>query len=236
MPVSRDYLMRRDVRKLLGGLLLAAMAMTAGAAEVEVPVIENAGYTFCVNEAIDALWVGRLPIVFGRTREQLQGDPSLPPYLRGMVADFFADQAAGRAPTHAHFALHRFRDCLGRQQMALDQIPEEQTFACLARMDIPFFYFVLRRSGETREAATVRIQSTLAGWNYPQGLVALLAEPSWNLGSEPELRELQGFLFNSCMLPPAMVSAYYGMTPPAAGSAPAAGAPARATPPGGVRK
>lgn len=203
-----------QVRSLLGGLLLAAAAWAgAASAAVEVPVIENAGYGLCVSEANYAMTLGRMVMVFKRPRAEVEDDPNLPPYLRDMAADFFQDQAAGRAKTYVHFAMRRFQDCLAAQKVRIEA-DSMQTFACLARMDIPYFFFVLQRMGETKEAATARIESSLAAWHYPDGLVGLVAEPAWGLRDEDELKTMQAFLFNSCLLPPEQVSHYYGVTPP----------------------
>lgn len=194
-------------------------------------MLENAGYGYCVNEAIDSLQVGRLHAVFGRDRAQLEADPNLSSYMRGLVGDYFSDKAAGKSPSYAHFALHRFRTCLAGQKVRLDaSYGDDLTFACLTRMDIPYFYLVLKSAGVSREVAIGRVDSSLAGWHYPAGLVALLAEPSWMVGQESELRNLQGFIFNTCMLPPDDVAQHYGGQSPAKGGAGARGKQARKAP------
>lgn len=210
------------------GLLAAAWSAVAPAAEAEVPVIENAGYAFCVGEANDAMTIGRLATVFKRSRAQIDADPVIPPYLRGIAADFFRDQAEGRASSYVHFGLHRFRDCLTVQKVRLD-VDDFRLFACLTRMDIPYFFLVLKRAGEPFATATPKVEGALAGWQYPAGLVAMLAEPAWGLQSDRDTRDMQAFLLSSCLLPPEQVSNYYGIAlpPDEKGGKPAAGAPAR---------
>lgn len=204
------------MRKLLGGLLLAAAAWSSAAAGEELPVIENAGYSFCAGEASDALAVGRLVMVFNRSRADIDGDATMPPYFRGLAADFFQDQAAGRAPTYAHFALHRFRDCLRTQKVPLD-VSDTEAFVCLTRLDIPYFFFVFRRSGESLASATARVKAGLANWHFPEGMVEVTAEAAWGLRDERELRDMQTFLLSSCLLPAEQVSNYYGISPPEGG-------------------
>lgn len=210
------------------GLLAAAWSAVAPAAEVEVPVIENAGYAFCVGEANDAMAVGRMASVFKRSRAQIDADPAISPYQRGIAADFFREEAEGRANTYVHFGLRRFRDCLGVQKVRLE-VDDFTLFACLTRMDIPYFFQVLKRAGEPLATAAPRVEGALEGWHYPDGLVALLAEPAWALQQERDIRDMQAFLFSSCLLPPEQVSSYYGITLPPDGKAgkPSAAAPAK---------
>lgn len=202
------------MRKLLVGLLLAAAWSGVALAGDELPVIEHAGYGFCAGEASDALAVGRLVMVFNRSRADIEGDNSMPPYFRGLAADFFQDQAAGRAPTYAHFALHRFRDCLRVQKVPLE-VGDTEAFVCLTRLDIPYFFFVLKRSGESLASTTARVKAGLANWHFPEGMVEVTAEAAWGLRDERELRDMQTFLLSSCLLPAEQVSHYYGISPPA---------------------
>lgn len=195
------------------GLLAVAWSAVATAAEAEVPVIESAGYAFCVNEANDAMTVGRLATVFRRSRAQIDADPATQPYLRGIAADFFRDQAEGRASSYVHFGLHRFRDCLNVQKVRLE-VNDFKLFACLTRMDIPYFFQVFKRAGEPFATAAPKVEGALAGWQYPAGLVAMLAEPAWELERDRDIRDMQAFLFSSCLLPPEQVSHYYGISPP----------------------
>lgn len=235
------------MRKALQWGLACLAAWGAGAIAapaVEVPVIEHAGYTFCANEANDAMSLGRMVMVFNRSREQVNADPSLPPYVRGMAADLFRGMDAGEFPTYAHFASRRFMACLETQKVPLEAT-ENRAFACVTRVDIPYFFSVLKRAGESREAAIPKLQKALAGWRFPEGLVGVLAEPSWRARNMEEIRNLQLFLMSSCLLPPEEVAHFYG-APPASGNgngagkgaaaggtsagATAAPAPARATP------
>lgn len=217
------------------GVLALACALGAAAEEPALPVIENAGYAYCVNEANDAVAVGRLAMVFKRSQMQVETDPSLPPRVRRLAPDFFRAQAEGRAPSYVHFGLHRFRDCLAEQKVRLE-VDDYRLFACLARMDLPVFFQVFKNAGETLEAATPKVQAALAGWQYPEGFLALLAPSAWALRQEREVRDMQTFLFSSCLLPPGQVNHYYHIVMPpdakaAAGAPPGAGkAPARATP------
>lgn len=217
------------MRKLWWGLLLAAMAGSGAAAEVPVPVIENAGYTFCVNEANDAMTLGRLVMAFGRTRQQIEDDPRMTPFFRGMAADFFRDVEAGKVHNYAQFALHRFQQCLQVQKVDLHE--EDLTvFACLTRMDIPYYYFALKRNGDSQAEAAERMGKALAPWHYPPGLIEALGGPAWSVKNENELKAMQIFLFNACLLPSEEVSHYYGMPPPGAAPAPAPGADAPTAP------
>lgn len=230
---------------ILGAVAVAAPAGKAAAGKapsgagaatapaVEVPVIEHAGYTFCANEANDAMALGRMVMVFNRSRDQVSNDPSLPPYIRGMAADFFRAVDAGEVPTYAHFATTRFLQCLQTQRVPAE-VPEGRAFACLTRVDIPYFYSVLRRGGEPREAAVAKLQQALAGWQYPEGLIQVLAEPSYRALKGDEVRQLQVFLLSSCLLPPEQVAHYYG-APPATEAAPAPATPAPSTAPGAAR-
>lgn len=212
------------MRKVLqwGVACLAACSMGAFAAEpvktpapAAVPVIEHAGYSFCANEANDAMALGRMVMVFKRSREQITADPALPPYVRSMAADLFRDIDEGGLPTYAHFATRRFLGCLESQQVPF-RPDEEQAFACLTRVDIPYFYSLLKQQGQSREAAISKLQQALAGWRYPEALIPLLAEPSWQARDLKEVRGIQLFLMSSCLLPAAEVAAFYGAPLPAA--------------------
>ncbi|MES2919491.1 MAG: hypothetical protein V4729_12850 [Pseudomonadota bacterium] len=212
------------MRKALQWGLACLAAWGAGAIAapaVEVPVIEHAGYTFCANEANDAMSLGRMVMVFNRSREQVNADPSLPPYVRGMAADLFRGMDAGEFPTYAHFASRRFMACLETQKVPLEAT-ENRAFACVTRVDIPYFFSVLKRAGESREAAIPKLQKALAGWRFPEGLVGVLAEPSWRARNMEEIRNLQLFLMSSCLLPPEEVAHFYG-APPASGNGNGAG-------------
>lgn len=212
------------MRKALQWGLACLAAWGAGAIAapaVEVPVIEHAGYTFCANEANDAMSLGRMVMVFNRSREQVSADPSLPPYVRGMAADLFRGMDAGEFPTYAHFASRRFMACLETQKVPLEAT-ENRAFACVTRVDIPYFFSVLKRAGESREAAIPKLQKALAGWRFPEGLVGVLAEPSWRARNMEEIRNLQLFLMSSCLLPPEEVAHFYG-APPASGNGNGAG-------------
>lgn len=206
-----------------------AAAWAGGAsAGVEVPLIENAGYGYCVSEANYAMSLGRMVTVFKRPQAEVEQDPNLPPYMRDLAAEYFQDLASGRAKTYVHFALRRFQECLASQKLKVEA-DDLQTFACLARMDIPYFFFVFQRMGESKANAIARIESSLQAWHYPDGLVAVVADPAWGLQSEDELKAMQAFLFNSCLLPPEQVSHYYGVSPPPGvmpGAPPAGAAPA----------
>lgn len=195
------------VRKLLGGWLLALCAGLAGAAEV--PLLEHAGYNYCANEANDAMALGRMVVIFNRTQAELEEDPKLPAYIRSMATAFFRAQAAGEVPSYAHFALRRFLACLQDQQVDLRPLPD-MAFACLTRVDIPYFFFLTRGTGSTRDAAITRLEQGLAGWGYPPGLVAALAEPAWLANSMADVNQLQLFVFNACLLPPEEVRRFYG--------------------------
>lgn len=195
------------VRKLLGGWLLALCAGMACA--TEVPLLDDAGYNYCANEGNDAMALGRMVMVFNRTQAELEADARLPPYIRSMAGDFFRAQAAGEVPTYAHFALRRFLVCLQDQKVRLTPLPD-LAFACLTRVDIPYFFFLSRGTGATREAATQQLEKGLAGWGYPPGLITALAEPAWLAASMAEVNHLQLFIFNSCLLPPDEVRRFYG--------------------------
>lgn len=199
--------MRRLVLVPVLGLWLVAGTGLAGAAEV--PLLESAGYTYCVNEGNDAMALGRMVAVFHRGQAELEADPKLPAYIRSMAADYFRIQAAGEAPSYAHFALRRFQACLQTQQVPL-AAPPDLTFACLTRVDIPYFYFLERGAGTTREAAVAKLEKGLAGWGYPPGLIRALAEPAWLAGSMADVNQFQLFIFNSCLLPPEEVRRFYG--------------------------
>lgn len=213
------------MRKALQWGLACLAAWGAGAVAappaVEVPVIEHAGYTFCANEANDAMSLGRMVMVFNRNREQINADPSLPPYVRGMAADLFRGLDAGEYPTYAHFASRRFQGCLETQKVPF-QASEGRIFACVTRVDIPYFYSVLKRGGDSRETAVPKLQKALAGWRFPEGLIAVLAEPSWKARNMEDIRNLQLFLMSSCLLPPEEVAHFYG-APPASGNGNGAG-------------
>lgn len=212
---------------VLGATAAAAPAGGTATPPVRIPVIEHAGYTFCANEANDAMALGRMVMVFKRTREQVSSDPSLPPYVRGMAADLFQRMDAGKTPTYAHFATERFLQCLAAQKVPLE-VPEGAAFACITRLDIPYYFRLMARAGESREIAVTKLQQALAGWQYPEGLIPVMAEPSFKARNGEEVRQLQVFLLSSCLLPPDEVARFYGApgkaTPapaPAAKAAPA---------------
>lgn len=199
----------------------AGKAPAAGkpAPAIEVPPIENAGYTFCANEANDAMSIGRQVMVFKRTREQIDADPNVPPYVRGIAADFFRLQETGALLSYAHFATRRMLQCLDGQQVKLD-MPPEGVFACVTRLDIPYFYFVMSRAGQPREEAVKKLETGLVVWQYPPGLVAAMSEPSYQARTLDDVRDLQMFVLSACLLPPEQVKRFYGM-PAQAGSGPA---------------
>lgn len=218
--------MRKALQWGIAALAVVAVAAPVGgtaAPAATIPVIEHAGYTFCANEANDAMSLGRLVMVFKRTREQVGNDPSLPPYIRGMAADLFQSIDAGKAPTYAHFAAARFRQCLATQQVPLE-VGEGAAFACVTRLDIPYYFRLMARAGESRETAVAKLQQALAGWQYPDGLIAVMAEPAFKARSGEEVRQLQVFLLSSCLLPPEQVARFYGAPAPG-GAGKAAPAP-----------
>lgn len=232
--------MQKAVQRGLAALAILGAAAVAGAATptgkapaaapaVEVPVIENAGYTFCANEGNDAMSLGRQVMVFKRTREQIDADPNVPPYVRGIAADFFRALEGGQVESYAHFATRRMLQCLDNQKVKLDMAPD-RVFSCVTRLDIPYFYFVMSRAGQPREEGIRKLETGLAGWQYPSGLVAALAEPGYQARTLDDVRELQMFVLSACLLPPEQVARFYGMAPPtgAPAPAPAAGAPAKA--------
>lgn len=186
----------------------------AAAPAAAVPVIESAGYTFCANEANDAMSIGRQVMVFKRTREQIDADPNVPPYVRGIAADFFRAQDGGQLPTYAHFATTRLLQCLDKQQVKLD-MPADRVFACVTRLDIPYFYFVMSRAAQPREEGIRKLETGLAGWRYPPGLIPALAEPGYQTQTLDDVRDLQLFVLSACLLPPDQVSRFYGMPAPA---------------------
>lgn len=200
--------------------LVLAVGVT-GANGVEVPVIENAGYSLCAHEANDALTVARMVIVSREGRAQIEANPALPPYMRSLANDFFSAQEAGKVPTYVHFAQDRFKACLHDQQVKLE-VNDAHMLACLSRLDIPFYFFLMRRAGESTPSATARIERELAGWRYPPGLVAMLAEPAMAAQGISEVAELQRFLLSSCLLPAEDVRRHYGL-PPLGGGAAASG-------------
>lgn len=192
--------------------LLAAIACTgaATAARAELPVIENAGYALCVSEANDALWVGRLAKGFGRSRAEIESDPSLPPFMRSLVADFFREEAEGRGNDYVLFGLRRFRACLATQKVRFEET-DPKVYACLTRMDIPYFFQLLKQSGDTLEAATPKVQKALAGWHYPEQLVPRMAAAAWAMERIQDVHNMQAFLFNACVLPVDQVTTFYGI-------------------------
>lgn len=201
------------------GLVLAVWA--TGASGVEVPVIENAGYTLCTREANNAMTVARMVIVSKEGRAQIEANPSLPSYMRSLANDLFRAQDEGKVTTYVHFAQDRFKSCLRDQQVKLE-VNDAHMLACLSRLDIPFYFYLMQRAGESVPGATARIERDLAGWRYPPGLVAMLAGPAMAVQDINGVSELQLFLLSSCLLPAEDVRRYYGLPPLGAG-APAAG-------------
>ena len=192
-------------------VVLVAGLLGAGGARAE-SVLENAGYTFCVNDANDAMSLGRMVMVFSRSQAELEADPKLPPYIRTMAGALFQAIKAGQAPSYVHFARQRLANCLAEQKLALEVSPD-QVSVCLTRVDIPYFFFLERGSGTTLEAAIPKLESGLAGWRYPEGLIRVLAEPSWRARNLADIAAFQIVIFNSCLLPPDEVSRFYGTTP-----------------------
>lgn len=195
------------MRKLLGGMVLAAWAVAAGA--VEVPTLDNAGYHYCSHEANDAMALGRMVQVYQQTQADLESDPYLPPHIRPLVPEFFRANAAGEADTYAHFGQRHFLKCLQAQKVRLAVKPE-QVLACLTRVDIPYFFFLAHSDGVPLDEATARLEQGLARWGYPPGLIRALAEPSWQALTVVDMNRLQLFVFNSCLLPAAEVRRFYG--------------------------
>lgn len=218
------------VRKLVCGLLALLGAAVASAQGTEVPVIDNAGYAFCVRDANDAVTLGRYVMTARLTLDQVEADPDLPQYVRSMAGALFTEMAVGRAPTHVHFAMTRFKACLKEQQVTLD-VPDAQIFTCLSRADIPFYYMALRRDGLKREEAVERMRKFMEPWHHPDALLVALSEPSYQATTPATGAALQYFLINACLLPPEQVKSLYGEAPgtgapPAAAQAAPKAAPA----------
>lgn len=210
-----------------GLLVLVALATDAGAAEKQavvskdVPVGENAGYTYCVREANDAVTLGRFVMATKRTREQVESDAHIAPYIRSMAGNLFDEIAAGRAPTHVHFGVTRFKACLVNQKVSFT-VPDQQLFTCLSRVDIPFYFLALRQSGVAEKDAIAEMKKNLAAWGHPDAVIEILAPPSYRVGSPADLASLQLFTLNTCLLPEDQAAAMYGApSDAAAGRSPA---------------
>ncbi|HET8731943.1 MAG TPA: hypothetical protein VFM34_12655 [Moraxellaceae bacterium] len=217
-----------------GLLVLVALTTDVGAAEKQaaaskaVPVGENAGYTYCVREANDALTLGRFVMATKRTREQVESDAHIAPYIRSMAGSLFDEMAAGRAPTHVHFGMTRFKSCLVNQKVSFE-VPDQQLFTCLSRVDIPFYFLALRQSGVSEKDAIAEMKKNLAAWGHPDAVIEILARPSYGVGSPADLASLQVFTVNTCLLPEDQAAAMYGAPPDAApATAPAPGSKAGA--------
>lgn len=208
------------VRKLVCGLLALLGVAATTAQGVEVPLIDNAGYAFCVRDANDAVTLGRYVMTAKRTLDEVEADTDLPQYVRSMAGALFTEMAAGRAPTHVHYAVTRFKGCLKEQQVNLT-VPDEQIFTCLSRADIPFYYMAMRRDGLKREEAVERLRKVMEPWHHPDALLVALSEPSYQAATPADAAALQYFLINACLLPPEQVKSLYG-------EAPGGGAPATA--------
>ncbi|MCC2639240.1 MAG: hypothetical protein K0Q68_2959 [Moraxellaceae bacterium] len=189
---------------------LVAAVWATGAYGVEVPVIENAGYALCAREAKDASTVGRLILVFKETRAQIEASPDISPFARRLANDFFRAQEAGKFPSYIHFAQDRFKSCLRDQKVNLE-VTDLQMFVCLTRIDIPFYFYMMKQAGVPVPEAVAKVEQGLQGWHYPPGLVAKLAEPAMAARDINDVEKLQFFLLNTCLLPAAEVRGYYGV-------------------------
>lgn len=172
-------------------------------------IIQNPGYVECVVDANDTMTIGRMAMLFGQDRAALLRTPDLPKRLQVLANRFYDALDKGEVPTYAHFAAAGFVSCARGKKLGIE-LDDGKALLCLARVDIPYFFGLEKRSGAAIDAATARVQDALRAWAYPEGLIGFLATPSYKVASVEQLNELQLLVFNSCYLPEDEVRGFYG--------------------------
>ncbi|HWI83662.1 hypothetical protein [Ramlibacter sp.] len=192
------FLLRRFGFLIAAALLLPpqanAQAPSGGAASAG-----RAAFRLCDAEGFMALNMGRNYMLGRRDRE------SVLPYVRGdefgqkLALELFDRVDKGEVKHYADFAAEKLYDCARRQNMALPE-PVAKAKICYARADIPFFLHADRQAGLDRPAAEEKTAARLKNRElYPPALIGAVAQAVYDGADAPDLRQLMGMVFWSCL-------------------------------------